>query len=200
MFVTFEGIDGAGKSTQAELLAAALGPDSVLLREPGGTPAGERLREILKDPEAGLSPRTELLLFLAARAELVESAIRPALEAGRPVVCDRFIDSSVAYQGAARGLGVEVVQGLNEVAVAGCVPDHTVLLRIPAPAAAARGQRRGDYGADRFEAAGDRFRGAVAGAFDQLAESEPDRIVVVDATGSPEQVHGRVLEALELEL
>ena len=199
MFVTFEGIDGAGKSTQAELLAAALGPEALLLREPGGTPAGERLRAILKDPEAGLSPRTELLLFLAARAELVESAIRPALEAGRPVVCDRFIDSTVAYQGAARGLGVEVTRELNEVAVAGCVPDHTVLLRIPAAEAAARGQRRGDYGVDRFEAEGDRFRAAVAAAFDELAESEPERIVVVDASGSPEQVHGRVLDALKLE-
>ena len=200
MFVTFEGIDGAGKSTQVELLAAALGPEALILREPGGTPAGERLRAILKDPEAGLSPRTELLLFLAARAELVESAIRPALEAGRPVVCDRFIDSTVAYQGAARGLGVEVAQELNGFAVAGCVPDHTVLLRIPAAEAASRGQGRGDYGVDRFEAEGDRFRAAVAAAFDELAESEPERIVVVDATGSPEQVHGRVLDALKLEL
>jgi len=199
MFVTLEGIDGAGKSTQAELLAAALGPDALLLREPGGTPAGERLRAILKDPEAGLSPRTELLLFLAARAELVASAIRPALEAGRPVVCDRFIDSTVAYQGAARGLGVEVAQELNEFAVAGCVPDRTVLLRIPAAEAAARGQRRGDYGVDRFEAEGERFRAAVAAAFDELAEAEPERIFVVDATGSPEQVHGRVLDALRLE-
>jgi dTMP kinase len=199
MFVTFEGIDGAGKSTQAELLAAALGPEALLLREPGGTPAGERLRAILKDPDAGLSPRTELLLFLAARAELVASAIRPALEAGRPVICDRFIDSTVAYQGAGRGLGVEVAQELNRFAVAGCVPDHTVLLRIPAAEAAARGRRRGDYGVDRFEAEGDRFRAAVAAAFDELAASEPERFVVVDAVGSPEQVHGRVRDALELE-
>jgi dTMP kinase len=199
MFVTFEGIDGAGKSTQAELLAAALGPEALLLREPGGTRAGERLREILKDPETELSPRTELLLFLAARAELVESAIRPALEAGRPVVCDRFIDSTVAYQGAARGLGVEVAKELNAVAVAGCVPDHTVLLRLPAAEAAARGERRGDYGDDRFEGEGDGFRVAVAQAFDELAESEQGRIVVVDATGSPERVHERVLAALGIE-
>jgi dTMP kinase len=198
MFVTFEGIDGAGKSTQAELLAAALSSETLLLREPGGTPAGERLRELLKDPEVELSPRTELLLFLAARAELVESAIRPALAAGRPVVCDRFIDSTVAYQGAARGLGVEMVRELNRIAVAGCIPDRTVLLRIPPSEAAARGQRRGDYGADRFEGEGGAFRAAIAAAFDELAESEPRRITAVDATGSPEQVHARVLSALEL--
>lgn len=198
MFVSFEGIDGAGKSTQAALLAEALGADddALLLREPGGTPAGERLREILKDPALELSPRAELLLFLAARAELVETVIRPALEAGQPVVCDRFMDSTVAYQGAARGLGTELVAELNAVAVAGCVPDRTVLLRLPPAEAADRGAGRGDFGSDRFESEGDSFQATIATAFERLAEAEPERIVVVDGDGEPAAVHARVLEAL----
>ena len=118
MFVTLEGVDGAGKSTQARLLAEALGPDTVLLREPGGTPVGERLRDLLKDGSIELTPRAELLLFCAARAELVERVIRPALDAGRDVVCDRFVDSTVAYQGGARGVDATVVGALNEVAIA----------------------------------------------------------------------------------
>jgi dTMP kinase len=199
MFITFEGIDGAGKSTQARMLAEALSDDAVLLREPGGTPAGERLREILKDPGVSLSPRAELLLFLSARAELVEAVIRPALAAGRPVVCDRFMDSTVAYQGAARGLGVEVVRDLNAVAVAGCVPDRTVLLRLDADLAGARGDGRGDYGGDRFEREGESFQATIAAAFEELAASEPDRFLVVDATGTPEQVHHRVLAGLGVE-
>ena len=106
MFVTLEGVDGAGKSTQAKLLAEALGPDTLLLREPGGTPAGERLRDLLKDASVELTPRAELMLFCAARAELVERVIVPAIDDGRDVVCDRFVDSTVAYQGGARGIDV----------------------------------------------------------------------------------------------
>ena len=115
MFITLEGIDRSGKTTQAALLAQALGPDAVLLREPGGTPAGERIRELLKDPDLELGPGAELLLFNAARAELCREVVRPALDDGRDVVCDRFIDSTVAYQGVARGLGVEQVERLAQV-------------------------------------------------------------------------------------
>ena len=196
MFVTFEGIDGAGKSTQAELLARALGAETLLLREPGGTPAGERIRELLKDPALELTPRAELMLFLAARAELVEAVIRPALEAGRAVVCDRFMDSTVAYQGAARGLGIETTQELNRIAVAGCVPDRTILLRLEFEQAASRGAGRGDYGDDRFEREDQGFRATVAAAFEQLAAAEPGRFATVDASGSPAVVHERVLAAL----
>jgi dTMP kinase len=201
MFISFEGIDGAGKSTQAQLLADALaeaaGPGSVLLlREPGGTPAGERIRELLKDPALELSPRAELLLFLAARAELVEAVIKPALAEGRTVICDRFMDSTVAYQGAARGLGVERVAGLNGVAVDGCVPDRTVLLRLDRGSAAARGEGRGDYGADRFEREDDGFKGAIADCFDELAAAEPARFCVIDGAGAPGEVHERVVAAL----
>lgn len=198
MFVSFEGIDGAGKSTQAQLLAEALGSDALLVREPGGTDAGERLRELLKDPALELSPRAELLLFCAARAELVEQLIRPALSAGRDVVCDRFMDSTVAYQGVARGLGIETVQRLNDVAVAGCVPDRTVLLTLEVSGAAERGAARGGFGADRFEREGDGFQATIAEAFATLAAAEPDRFVILDAAGTPEQVHERVLAALGL--
>ncbi len=198
MFVTFEGIDGAGKSTQAGLLAAALGTETVLAREPGGTPAGERLREVLKDPRLELSPRAELMLFLAARAELVERVIRPALAEGRDVVCDRFIDSTVAYQGAARGLGIDNAQALNAIAIDGCLPDRTVLLRLDVGAAVERGAGRGGFGADRFEREGAGFQERIADAFDQLAAAEPERFCVVDASASPEAVAAQVRESLGL--
>jgi dTMP kinase len=196
-FITLEGIDGAGKSTQARLLADALGEGTLLLREPGGTPVGERLRELLKDGSLELSPRAELLLFCAARAELVERVIRPAIEAGRDVVCDRFIDSTVAYQGGARGLDPAVVADLNAVAVAGCVPDRTVLLRAPVGAAVERADERGGPRAsDRFEREGPVFQERIAAAFEAIAAAEPERVVVVDAEGSIEEVHARVMAAV----
>jgi dTMP kinase len=199
VFVSFEGIDGAGKSTQARLLAERLGPETLLLREPGGTPAGERLRELLKDPELELGPRAELLLFCAARAELVERVIRPALEAGRDVVCDRFMDSTVAYQGAARGLGVETVRTLNEIAVDGCVPDRTILLRVPTAEAADRGAGRGGFGDDRFEREGESFQATIARAFDELAAAEAARIVAIDGGGLAEDVHLAICTALGID-
>ena len=197
MFVTLEGIDRSGKTTQAALLAEALGTETLLLREPGGTEVAERIRELLKDPAVELDPRAELLLFCAARAELCARVVRPALERGRDVVCDRFIDSTVAYQGAARGLGVQTVEALNEVAIAGCAPHLTVLLRIDPERAEARGQQRlaaGQAdGSDRFEGEGIQFQRAVAAAYDELAERHPDRIVPIDAEASVEQVHDRVM-------
>ncbi len=200
MFVTLEGIDRSGKTTQAALLAEALGPETLLLREPGGTDVAERIRELLKDPAIELDPRAELLLFCAARAELCARVVRPALDDGRDVVCDRFIDSTVAYQGAARGLGVRMVEGLNEVAIAGCSPQLTVLLRIEPEKAEARGQQRlaaGQAdGSDRFEGEGVGFQRAVAASYDELAERHPERIVAIDAEAPVERVHERVMKVV----
>lgn len=193
MFISLEGVDGSGKSTQARLLAAALGPETVAIREPGGTDAAERIRGLLADPELPLEPLAELLLFLAARADLTERVIRPALEAGRDVVADRFSDSSVAYQGAARGLGVGEVISLCDRATDGLWPDLTVLLKIDPEDSIGRAA-----GEDRFEAEGLLLQQAVAGAYDEIAKIT-DRMVAVDATGSVEEVHARVLAAVEAE-
>ena len=200
MFVTLEGVDGAGKSTQARMLAEALGPETVLLREPGGTVAGERLRELLKDASVELTPRAELMLFCAARAELVDQVIAPSLAAGRDVVCDRFVDSTAAYQGGARGIDPGLVAALNAAAVRGCMPDRTVLLRLDTETAVERARERCESPiSDRFEAEGDRFQDRIAAEFDRIAAAEPERFVVVDAAGSVDEVHARVLEALGLE-
>ncbi|MDX6583345.1 MAG: dTMP kinase [Solirubrobacterales bacterium] len=193
MFVTLEGIDRSGKTTQAALLADALGPQTIQLREPGGTPAGERIRELLKDPELELGPGAELLLFNAARAQLAGEVIGPARERGVDVVCDRYIDSTVAYQGVARGLGIELVEQLNALVVGDCVPDLTVLLRVD-PALA--GDRAGDA-SDRFEAEGLEFQRAVAAAYDELADRHPERIAVIDGTGEVEAVAERIRALVE---
>ena len=200
MFVTVEGIDRSGKTTQAALLVDALGPQTLLLREPGGTEAGERIRDLLKDPATELDARAELLLFCAARAELCARVIRPALESGLDVVCDRFVDSTVAYQGAARGLGTEVVERLNEIATPGCQPNVTLLLRIAPERAEARGQQRlaagGADGSDRFEGEGIEFQRLVAAAYDELASRHLDRIAVIDAEAPVNEVHRRVMDAV----
>lgn len=192
MFVTLEGIDRSGKTTQARLLAEALGPRTLLLREPGGTEAGERIRELLADPKLELDPTSELLLFGAARAELVRREIRPALEAGRDVVCDRFTDSTLAYQGAARDLGTERVEQLNRLATGGLRPDITVLLRVEPGLAA---ERRG-ADEDRFEREGIELQRAVAAAYDEIARREPERVAVVDAAREPEAVQADVIAAV----
>ena len=191
MFVSLEGVDGSGKSTQARLLAAALGPETVAIREPGGTAAAERIRDLLADPELPLEPLAELLLFLAARADLTERVIRPALEAGRDVVADRFADSSVAYQGGARGLGTSHVLSLVDMTIDGLWPDLTVLLKIDPEDSIGRAA-----GEDRFEAEGLLLQQAVAQAYDEIAKIT-DRFAVVDASGGVEEVHARVLAAVE---
>ena len=192
MFFSFEGIDGSGKSTQAGLLAEILGPEVEFVREPGGTVAAERMRELLADGEVELEPMAELMLFCAARADLVRRVIRPALAAGRDVVCDRFADSSAAYQGGARGLGIELAEQLSAAAAEGLVPDLTLLLWIDPAAAAQR-----SAGDDRFEAAGLEFQRAVASAYEQIAVRHSGRVVRLDATGSVEDVQARVMDAIE---
>jgi dTMP kinase len=191
LFISLEGVDGSGKSTQARLLVEALGPETVAIREPGGTDAAERIRELLADPALALEPLAELLLFLAARADLTERVIRPALEAGRDVVCDRFSDSSVAYQGAARGLGVGEVIGLSDTATDGLWPDLTLLLKIDPEL----GLGRAD-GDDRFEQEGLELQRAVAAAYEEIAIIASDRVVAIDAAGSVEEVHQRVMSAV----
>jgi dTMP kinase len=193
VFITLEGIDRAGKTTQAARLREALGPGTLLLREPGGTEAGERIRDLIKDPQLELAPAAELLLFNAARAQLVSEVVLPALEEGRDVVCDRFIDSTVAYQGAARGLGVERVEDLARFVVGGCIPDLTLLLRVDPDRAFYR-QTEID---DRFEAEGADFQRRVAAAYDELAERHADRIVVVDGEDDPDAVHRRIMEVID---
>lgn len=192
LFVTFEGIDRSGKTTQARLLSEALGDGALAVREPGGTALGERLRTLLKDRSLPLSPRAEALLFAAARAELVERVARPALEAGKVVVCDRFVDSSLAYQGGARGLGVDEVEGVNRFATGGLVPDLTLLLELAPGAAAARGAEE-----DRFEGEGVELQERVVEAYDRLAASDPGRWRRIDASRPVEAVHADVLAAVE---
>jgi dTMP kinase len=192
VFVSLEGIDGSGKSTQARLLAEALGPETVLVREPGGTAAAERVRELLADGALELDPMAELLLFCAARADLVRRVIRPALEAGRDVVSDRFADSTAAYQGGGRSMGLELAERLSEAAAEGLRPDLTLLLWIDPQQAAKR-----SVGDDRFESAGLDFQRAVAAAYEEIAARHAERVVRVDASGSVEEVHARVMEAVE---
>jgi len=191
LFISLEGVDGSGKSTQARLLLEALGEETVAIREPGGTEAAERIRALLADPAVELEPLAELMLFLAARAEVTERVIRPALESGRHVVADRFSDSSVAYQGAARGLGVGEVIGLCEIATDGLWPDLTLLLRLDPEAGLGRAESD-----DRFEQEGLGLQQAVAEAYEEIAVIASDRVVVIDATGTVEEVHQRVMGAV----
>jgi dTMP kinase len=192
LFVTFEGIDRSGKTTQARMLCDELGDDALGVREPGGTEVGERVRELLKDPAVDLTPEAEALLFAAARAALVARVIKPALADGKVVVSDRFLDSSLAYQGAARGLGVEEVEAINRLATGGLTPDLTLLLAIdPAEAAARAGE------SDRFEDEGAALQERVLAAYEELAAADPARWRRIDAGRSPEEVHADVLSEVE---
>lgn len=200
LFVVFEGGDGAGKSTQVGLLVDALraeGHDTLRTREPGGTPLGERVRELLLDPAHGpVDARAEALLFAAARAAHVAQLIRPALAAGRTVVCDRFADSSAAYQGAGRGLGLDRVAELNAWATAGLVPDLTVLLDVPAGTGRTRREARDGTAGDRLETEPDAFHDANRAAFLELAGRAPERYLVLDATRPAGELSAAVRERL----
>ena len=200
LFVVFEGGDGAGKSTQVGLLVDALrveGHDTLRTREPGGTPLGERVRELVLDPAHGpVDARAEALLFAAARAAHVAQLIRPALAAGRTVVCDRFADSSAAYQGAGRGLGVDRVAELNAWATAGLVPDLTVLLDVPAGTGRTRREARDGTAGDRLETEPDAFHDANRAAFLELAGRAPERYLVLDATRPAGELSAAVRERL----
>jgi dTMP kinase len=189
-FVAFEGGEASGKSTQAARLASRIG--AVLTREPGGTALGERLRAILLDGRDAVEPRAETLLMAAARAQHVAEVIRPALAAGRHVVCDRFVGSSLAYQGAGRGLGVDAVAAVSAFATAGLAPDVTVLLTVPIDAARAR---VADGALDRIESAGAAFHARVTEAYAALAAGDPTW-VVVDGSAGPDEVEAAVWDAL----
>ena len=204
LFITLEGGEGCGKTTQASRLRGRLvaaGREALLVREPGGTPLAERVRSLLKD-ESDDPPcdRSELLLFLAARAQLVRNVVRPALEAGKWVVSDRFSDSTFAYQGYGRGLPLDVLRVANDFACEGLSPDLTLLLEVPPELAEERMRRREEAtkaGADRIERAGDGFHARLRAGFAEMAEREPGRFVRIDASGSPDEVESLVWRAVE---
>jgi dTMP kinase len=192
--IAFEGGEGSGKSTQAERLACALG--AVLTREPGGTTVGEGVRKLLLDPDLAIGARSEALLMAAARAQHVDEVISPALEAGQHVVTDRYLHSSLAYQGYGRGLDLEEVRRLSEWATHGLWPDLVILLEVPADESLARRQAIG-HAPDRLEAEDAAFHQRVSEGFRVLAAADPDRWRVVDGLGSLDEVAGRVRAAYD---
>ena len=196
MFVTFEGLDGSGKSTQAELLRARLeadGVDVVSTREPGGTELGERLRDLVLHG-GHVGPWAEALIYVAARAQLVDEVIRPALDRVASVICDRYLDSSIAYQGVARGLGLDRMLDLNLAAIGGLVPDRTYLLELDPRQVASRIRRHHD----RLEREGDDFRERAAEGYRELAQRFPERIVVLDATRPRDELAEEVYGSLRV--
>lgn len=199
-FIAFEGGEGAGKSTQARLLAAALerrGIACVVSREPGGTPGAEAIRTLLLGTEGdGWNPRAEALLFAAARSDHVERLIRPALAAGKWVICDRFVDSSRAYQGGAGGLSDADVLALHRVGSEGLLPDLTLLIEVSPEVAASRTAARDGDAADRIGGRGGAYHARVAAAFVRLAEAEPQRFARIDGNGDADAVHALVLATL----
>ena len=195
-FISFEGSDGVGKSTQIKLLESYLkdlGHELLVLREPGGTQISEAIREILLDKNnAKMSESAELLLYEAARAQLCEELIKPALASGVTVIADRFYDSSLAYQGFGRGIDLNEVQSLNEFATGGLKPDITFLLHLPNSLS----RKLIDYEADRLELAGEEFMSRVQTGFLEIAKAEPERIKLIDASGSKEEVFSRIIAEL----
>lgn len=197
--ITIEGLDGAGKTTLATSLQPALagrGLNVSLMREPGGVEASERVRGLVKDPELVVGARAEALLYAAARAQLVEQALEPLLSSGTSILLDRFVDSSLAYQGAGRGLGIEAIRAINQFATGGLTPDRTLLLTIdPAEGKARSHARTGPL--DRLEREHVAFFARIAEAYAALAEADPQRIRSIDGSGSPQRVLAAALVALE---
>lgn len=200
IFITFEGIDGCGKSTQCELLKdylEGIGKEFIFVREPGGTVIGERIREILLDKKnTQMTSRAELLLFEAARAQITEEVIKPALEQGKIVLCDRFFDSSSAYQGMARGMGMDFVASLNMAATGGLKPDITFFFDISVEEALARRGKRGEA-SDRIELAGIKFQEDVRKGYLQIAEESEGRVVTIDAAKGIEEIFDQIKKTLE---
>ena len=194
--VTIEGLDGAGKTTLAAGLVPALaarGVEAVLLREPGGVALSERIRALVKDPALRVGGAAEALLYAAARAQLVEERVRPLLDEGRWVLLDRFVDSSLAYQGIARGLGLDRILELNLTVLEGLLPDRTFVLAVDAATAAGRQE-----GApDRIEQEGERFQVEVGRAYEQVAERFPERVVLLDGALPPEELAAAVRTRVE---
>jgi len=200
-FIAFEGGEGAGKSTQARLLAAALerrGVPSVITREPGGTPGAEAIRALLLGTEGeGWNPRAEALLFAAARSDHVERLIQPAVAAGKWVICDRFVDSSRAYQGGGSGLSDAEVLELHRIGSSGLLPDLTLLIEVSPEVARQRTAARDVDGADRIGGRDGAYHAKVAAAFVRFAEAEPARFARIDGNGDAEAVHSAVMAALD---
>ena len=202
-FITFEGIEGSGKTTQIQMYSNTLeerGVDHLLTREPGGTPIGNQVRRLVLDPaHQAMTPTCELLLYTAARAQHIEQVIRPAITDGRLVLCDRFRDATLAYQGYGRGLSLGVIRGLHEIEILALQPDRTLIFDIEAGAALARARSR-DAGTrseeTRFEQEALAFHERVRRGYLEIARREPDRCIILDASGSVEDVHRRVLAAL----
>lgn len=194
MLITIEGLDGAGKTTLVTGLAQNL-PEAVVLREPGGVEVSERIRALVKDPALAVAPAAEALLYAAARAQLVQERLRPLLAEGRTVLLDRFVDSSLAYQGGGRRLGVDAIRAVNEFATGGLRPDRTLLLRIDPAVGRARQQARSQ--ADRLEREDPAFFARIAAVYDELAAAEPERWVVLDALQPAPSVLAAALAALQ---
>ena len=208
-FITIEGLDGCGKSTQLGKLAEVLraqGIEVVLTREPGGTPAGEAIRGVLLDSHtAGLAPMAEVALMFASRAQHLHEVILPALSAGRFVLCDRFTDSSEAYQGGGRKVGVEPVHRLHQLLCGGLQPDLTLLMDSEVSASVARARRRntaasGPHDENRFEQESRAFFERVRNAYLEIARREPERVVLLDARRPADIVHGEIVEAVRTRL
>ena len=196
--ITIEGLDGAGKTTLAAGLEAALGARGIetrVLREPGGVGLSERLREVVKDPALRIGGKAEALLYAAARAELVEEAVEPLLASGTWVLLDRFVDSSLAYQGAGRELGVEEVRAINRFATGGLEPDRTLLLVVDPAVGRSRSRARAEP-LDRLEAEREDFFDRVSAGYLELAAAEPARIRTIDAGASPDEIRDAALAAL----
>lgn len=199
LFITIEGADGAGKTTQIEKLKDYLsgkGYDIILCREPGGTAISEEIRKVILNKDfTEMGYMTELLLYTSARAQLVEQVIRPALNAEKTVICDRFVDSSAVYQGVARGLGVELVYQVNEYAIGDTMPDVTILLDVPGKTGIRRKKTQGEL--DRMELEADTFHEKVSDAYRSLGEKFPERIKRIDGTQKIEEIHDQIIKIVK---